>query len=149
MHLSFAKWRPFCPGRPRSRSDRYRRIMACLPGTVECQFSNCKCSMALLRHTYKTLQWRHNERDGVSNHWRLDYLLNRLFRPDKKTSKLRVTGLCEGNPSVTGGFSSQRASNAENVPIDDVIMRHLHVWGPMKSQHTMFYNIIRPWNCII
>ena len=26
------------------------------------------------------LQWRHNERDGVSNHRRLDYSLNRLFR---------------------------------------------------------------------
>ena len=25
-------------------------------------------------------QWRHNERDGVSNHRRLDALLNRLFR---------------------------------------------------------------------
>ena len=42
------------------------------------------------------LQWLHNEHDGVSNHQRLDCLLNRLFRPrSKKTSKLRVTGLCE------------------------------------------------------
>ena len=41
-----------------------------------------------------------------------------LFRRrSKKTSKLRVTGLCEGNPPVTGGFPSQRASNAENVYI--------------------------------
>ena len=35
----------------------------------------------------------------------------------KKTSKLRVTGLCEGNSSVTGEFPAQRASNAENVSI--------------------------------
>ena len=28
---------------------------------------------------------------------------------------LPVTGLCEGNPPVTGGFPSQRASNAENI----------------------------------
>ena len=27
-----------------------------------------------------TLQWRHNAGDGVSNHWCLDCLLNRLFR---------------------------------------------------------------------
>ena len=40
-----------------------------------------------------------------------------LRRRSKKTSKLRVTGLCEENPLVTGGFPSQRASNAENVPI--------------------------------
>ena len=31
-----------------------------------------------------------------------------------KTSKLRVTGLCEGNSPVTGEFPAQRASNAEN-----------------------------------
>ena len=36
---------------------------------------------------------------------------------DKKTSKLRVTGLCEGNSPVTGEFPAQMASNAENVII--------------------------------
>ena len=50
--------------------------------------------------------------------WRLissvSRLYNRLFRHrSKKTSKLRVTGLCEGNPPETGGFPSQRASNAD------------------------------------
>ena len=35
----------------------------------------------------------------------------------KKKSKLRVTGLCEGNSLVTGEFPSQRATNAENVSI--------------------------------
>ena len=53
------------------------------------------------------LPWRHNERDGVSNHQPHDCLLNRLFRrKSKKTSKLRVTGLC-----------AQRPSKAENVSI--------------------------------
>ena len=65
-----------------------------------------------------SLQWRNNGRDGVSNHRRLDYLLNRLFRRrSKKTSKLRITGLCEGNPPVAGRFPSQRAGSAENVSI--------------------------------
>ena len=64
----------------------------------------------------QTLQWHHNECYGVSNHRRLDYLLNCLFRRrSKKTSKLRVTGLCEGNALVTCGFPSQKASHAENV----------------------------------
>ena len=64
----------------------------------------------------RSLQWCHNERDGVSNHRRLDRLLNPLFRSrSKKTSKLRVTGLCEWNSPVTGGFPSQRSSDAENV----------------------------------
>ena len=35
----------------------------------------------------------------------------------KKTSKLRVTGLCVGNSLVTGEFPAQKASNAENVSI--------------------------------
>ena len=64
------------------------------------------------------LQLRHHERDGASNHRRLDCLLNSLFsRRSKKTSKLRVTGLCAGNSPVNGEFSAQRASNAENVSI--------------------------------
>ena len=65
-----------------------------------------------------SLQWRHNEHYDVSNHRRLDCLPNRLFmRRLKKTSKLCVTGLFEGNPPVTGGFPSHRASIAENVSI--------------------------------
>ena len=64
------------------------------------------------------LHWRHNGRDGVSNHQPHHCLLNRLFkRISKKTSKLRVTGLCAGNSPVAGEFPPQRASNAENVSI--------------------------------
>ena len=45
-----------------------------------------------------TLHWRHNDYDGVSNHKPCGCLLNRLFRRrSKKTSKLRVTGLCAEN----------------------------------------------------
>ena len=55
-----------------------------------------------------SLRWRHNGRDGVSNHQSRDCLLNRLFRRrSKKTSKLRVTGLCEGNSPGTGEFLAQ------------------------------------------
>ena len=65
-----------------------------------------------------TLQWRHNEHESVSNHQPHDCLLNRLFRRrSKKTSKLRVTGLCAGNSAMTGEFPAQRASNTENVTI--------------------------------
>ena len=65
-----------------------------------------------------SLQWRHNGRDGVSNHQPHYCLLNRLFRhKSKKTPKLRVTGLCEGNSPMTGEFPAQMASNAENVSI--------------------------------
>ena len=63
-------------------------------------------------------KWRHNESDGVSNHQPHDCLLNCLFtRRSKKTSKLCVTGLCEGNSPVTSEFPAQRASNVENLSI--------------------------------
>ena len=64
------------------------------------------------------LLWCHNGRDGISNHQPHDCFLSRSFRRwSKKTSKLRVTGLCAGNSSVTGEFPAQMASNAENVSI--------------------------------
>ena len=66
----------------------------------------------------KSLQWRHNECDGVSNYQPHDCLLILLFRRrSKKTLKLRVTGHCEGNSPVTGEFPAQKTSNAENVSI--------------------------------
>ena len=65
-----------------------------------------------------TLRWRHSDQDGVSNHQPRDCLFNRLFRRrSKKTSKLRVTGLCAGNSPETGEFPAKMASYAENVSI--------------------------------
>ena len=65
-----------------------------------------------------SLHWNHNGRDGVSNHQPHDFLLNRLFRcRSKKTSKLRVTGLCVGNSPWSGEFPAQMVSNAEKVSI--------------------------------
>ena len=67
---------------------------------------------------YNSLQWLHNEHDGVSNHQPHDCLLNCSFKHrSKKTSKLRVTGHCVGNSPVTGEFPAQMASNAELVSI--------------------------------
>ena len=77
-------------------------------------------------------QWRHNERNGDSNHRRLACLHSRLFRRrSKKTSKLRVTGFSEWNPPVTDGFPSQRACNEESA---SVWWRHrlgLHIRPPV------------------
>ena len=63
-------------------------------------------------------QWHHNGRDSVSNLQPHGCLLNHLFRRrSKKTSKLRVTGLCVGNSPGTGEFPAQMASYAENASI--------------------------------
>ena len=67
-----------------------------------------------------SLQWRYNERNDVSNRQRHDCLLNRLFWDrSKKTSKLRVTGLCDRWP-----VNSQHKGpvTREMLPFDDVIM---------------------------
>ena len=69
-------------------------------------------------HHHYPLRWRHNDHAGVSNHQPHGCLLNRLFRrKSKKTSKLRLTGLCAGNSPGTGEFPAQMASYAENVSI--------------------------------
>ena len=82
------------------------QLMLGCPGNFECDVGK------------GTLRWRHNGRDCVSNHQPYDCLLNRLFRrKSKKTSKLRVTGLCAGNSPGTGEFPAQMASYAENVSI--------------------------------
>ena len=79
-----------------------------------------------------SLRWRHNGRDGVSNHQSDDCLFDRLFRRrSKKTSKVRVTGLCAGNSPGTGEFSAHMASNAGNVFISwrhHVVNASVHVY---------------------
>ena len=40
----------------------------------------------------------------------------------KETSNSVLLALCERNSPVAGEFHTQRASNAEKVPFDDVIM---------------------------
>ena len=79
------------------------------------------------------LHWRHNERDSVSNNQPHDCLLNRLIRPrSKKTSRLRVTGLCAGNSPV------------ENVSI----LCCLPQWRPFCSgadELALFMVVVQVW----
>ena len=98
-----------------------------------------------------SLRWWHNGRDGVSIHQPHDCLLNRLFRSrSKKTSKLRITGLCAGKSPGTGEFPAQMASNAENVSI---WWRH-HVFSRQKSKRfhhgngIWFWPYRKPWLCV-
>ena len=69
------------------------------------------------------LHWHHIGQDSVSNHQPHNCLLNRLFRRrSKKTSQLRVTGLCVGNSPGTGEFPAQMPVMRKMFPFDDVIM---------------------------
>ena len=76
-----------------------------------------------------SLLWRHNGHDSISNHQPYDCLLNRLFRRgSKKTSKLRVTGLCVGNSPGPVNSPHKWPVTRKMFPFDDVIM---YKWGGM------------------
>ena len=73
-----------------------------------------------------SLQWHHNDPDDVSNHQPHGCLLNRLFRRrSKKTSKLRVTGLCAGNSPGPVNSPHKGPVTRKMLPFDDVIMSKL------------------------
>ena len=95
-----------------------------------------KCLLDLLNHTENSLQWRHNENHGVPNHLHIVCLLNRLFRHTwKRTSKLSVTGLCEGNPPVTGGFPS---ITRKMLPFVSVIMERYYCSQDVSNMNMIF-----------
>ena len=79
-----------------------------------------------IRQPLSPSHWRHNDHGGVSNHKPHGCLLNRLFRRrSKKTSKLRVTGLCAGNSPGPVNSPHKGPVTRNMVPLDDVIMSAL------------------------
>ena len=94
------------------------------------------------RHLYwfdNSLQLRHNGCDGVSNHQPHHCLLNRLFRRRwKKTSKLRVTGLCARNYSP-----HKRPVTWKMFPLDDVIMLLIQIRAWTKVFCTLMKILIK------
>ena len=101
-----------------------------------------------------TSQWRHNGWDCVSNHQPHNCLLNRLFRcRSKKTSKLRVTGRCEGNSPATGEFPAQRAVTWKVFPFNGDVIMSFSPWstsiqwlphGP-SYQGTNKHSLVAKW----
>ena len=80
-------------------------------------------SVANTRNKYKSLRWRHNGCDNVSNHQPHDCLLNGLFRcRSKQTSKLRATGLCAGVRRGPVNSLHKWPVTRKMFPFDDVIM---------------------------
>ena len=70
----------------------------------------------------------------------------------RKTSKLRVTGLCAGNSPETGEFPAQRASNAENVSIwwrHHAFERNSHSdWSSCHYTSSNVINSLAPGRCV-
>ena len=95
-----------------------------------------------------TFQRLHNGCNGIPNHQPHHCLLNRLCkRRSKKTSKLRITGLCERNLLMTGGFCAQMAINGKNVSIcwRRYVNYYLHLkisfYGNMYRWYFRFWNL--------
>ena len=89
----------------------------------------------------ETLRWRQNGRDSVSNHQPRHCLLSLLFgRRSKKTSKLRVTGLCVGNSPGPVNSPHKGPVTRKMFPFDDVIMIITH---PRLTSQTLKFGHIQ------
>ena len=151
------KWPPFCRWHFQTH---FRFETACIFIQISLQFVPI-CSIennptlhvaslgtgdlikALIWNLFTTLHWRHNGRHSVSNHQPHHCLLDRLFKHNsKKTSKLRVTGLCAGNSPLTGDFPAQMASTAENVSI--WWRHHEYIWHTtLQKTSTIQWHAVR------
>ena len=97
---------------------------------------------------YRTLRWRHNGCDSVSNHQPHHCLLNRLCRrKSKKTSKLRGTGLCVGNSPVNSPH--KWPVTRKMFPFDDVIMNCIETIQGFPLLHILFVLRKHWWWCLL
>ena len=118
-------------------------------GIGGCSHDNYGCYQWSLCWQHALL-WRHNGCNGISNHQPRYCLLNRSFRcTSKKTSKLRVTGLCAGNSPVIGVFPAQMACNSENVPIWWRHQGQLSVFIEYDNEMLFTHLLLQSptWNC--
>ena len=118
--------RPECTGRTISIPCLLMAWLRASPSLQQPGYWSCEINWSVFS---MKLQWRHNEHSSVSNHQPCECLLNRLFgHRSKKTSKLRVTGLCAGNSQGTGPPPPPPPLHKGPItrkmfPLDDVIMR--------------------------
>ena len=116
------QWIFISPIRKKGKKEKYHYITKISYYAIKRKC--CKEVHILWTWITQSLQWRRNGLDGVSNHQPHHCLLSRLFgRRSKKTSKLRVTGLCAGNSPWTGEFPHKWPVTRKMFPsFDDVIM---------------------------
>ena len=105
----------------------------------------------------RTLQWRHNERDGVSNHQPHDCCLNRLFKAQIKenTKAPRHWPFVRGIHWSPVNSPRKGTVTRKMLPFDDVIMKLLTwkdqlvpnsltpLWNLTRSFRTWRVNILR------
>ena len=119
------------------RSANERRRYKVTPSPIGwAQTKNQPCKEYCPAVGCSTSQWCHNERDGVSNHWRFDCLLNCLFRHrSKKTTKLRSLAFVRGIHWWPVDSPQKGPITQKMFPFDYVIIK----------QHTPHF-MITLWN---
>ena len=91
----------------------------------------------VIMYPYITM-WSH-EGHGISYHQKVDCLFNCFFwLTSKKISEPVLLTLCEGNPPVTSGTPSQRASNMVTFSMS---WRHHDLWELRQGSHMLIHMI--------
>ena len=103
------------------------------------------CCVSLRFSTYIRLHWRHNERNVVSNHRRVDYMnyMNNLFwRRSMKTTKLRVTGLYGGIYRWPVNSPHKSPVTRKVFPFDDIVMLNGYFTGA-GARNQLWYKYVK------
>ena len=89
-------------------------------------------------------EWRHNERHGVSNHRRLDCLLNRLFRcRSKKHQSSASLAFVRGSLQWSVNFPHKGPVTRKMFQFDDVIMITATKLNADKHVLVLYYEIFK------
>ena len=98
----------------------------------------------------RSLQWRHNDSDGVSNHQPHDCLLKRLFmRRSKKHQSSASLSFVRGIHRSPVNSPHKGPVTRKMFPFDDVIMQRNHHWfsndlSPVWHQGETFSDELDP-----
>ena len=107
--------------------------------------------LKIMSRIIRTLQWRHNERDGVSYHQPHDCLLHRLLKPQIKenTKAPRHWYLVRGIPRSPVNSPHKGPATRKMFPFDDVIMTCLPTNGTNVIPHSQVTHIYgRVWSSL-
>ena len=106
----------------------------------------CVWTFYLSNVTPVPLQWHHDEHYGISDRWHLACLLNCLLRRrSKKTPKICVTGIWEGNSLMTDEFPTQNVSIRLRHHMCKILCWFHH---SLTKYFILIYMEFKTWNCI-
>ena len=95
------------------------------------------------------LQWRHNEHHSISNHRRLDCLLNGLFRHESKKHQSSVSlAFVRGIHRWPVKSPHKRPVTRKIIPFDDVIMNHT-IFHDLVNQLSYNEKSVLRWNIAV